>query len=81
MYLTINEPIAFIPTTDGAAARSFYETALGLNFVSDDNFAMVFRIGSSQTMLRVVRTPQPSPPTTSPSSAGRSPTSTPPSPT
>jgi catechol 2,3-dioxygenase-like lactoylglutathione lyase family enzyme len=55
MYLTTSEPIAFIPTTDAAAARSFYETALGLNFVSDDNFALVFRIGSSQTMLRVAR--------------------------
>ncbi len=59
MYLTTNEPIAFIPTVDAAAARNFYETALGLNFVSDDNFAIVFRVGSSQTMLRVVRTPQP----------------------
>jgi catechol 2,3-dioxygenase-like lactoylglutathione lyase family enzyme len=57
--LTTNEPIAFIPTTDAAAARNFYETALGLNFVSDDNFALVFRVGSSQTMLRVVRTPKP----------------------
>jgi predicted enzyme related to lactoylglutathione lyase len=59
MPLTTNEPIAFIPTTDAAAARNFYETALGLNFVSDDNFALVFRVGSSQTMLRVVRTPKP----------------------
>jgi catechol 2,3-dioxygenase-like lactoylglutathione lyase family enzyme len=59
MYLTTSEPIAFLPTTDAAAARSFYETALGLNFVSDDNFALVFRIGSSQTMLRVARTPKP----------------------
>ena len=59
MPLTTNNPIAFIPTTDAAAARNFYETALGLNFVSDDNFALVFRVGSSQTMLRVVRIPQP----------------------
>jgi catechol 2,3-dioxygenase-like lactoylglutathione lyase family enzyme len=59
MYLTTSEPIAFIPTTDAAAARNFYETALGLNFVSDDNFALVFRIGSSQTTLRVARIPQP----------------------
>ena len=58
MPLTTNEPIAFIPTTDAAAARNFYETALGLNFVSDDNFAIVFRVGSTQTMLRVVRTPE-----------------------
>jgi catechol 2,3-dioxygenase-like lactoylglutathione lyase family enzyme len=48
MPLTTNNPIAFIPTTDAAAARNFYETALGLNFVSDDNFALVFRVGSSR---------------------------------
>jgi predicted enzyme related to lactoylglutathione lyase len=59
MYLTTNEPIAFIPTVDGAAARNFYETALGLNFISDDDFAIVFRVGSSQTMLRVARVPRP----------------------
>jgi catechol 2,3-dioxygenase-like lactoylglutathione lyase family enzyme len=55
MPLTTNTPIAFIPTTAAAAARNFYETALGLNFVSDDDFAMVFSIGPTQTMLRVVR--------------------------
>jgi catechol 2,3-dioxygenase-like lactoylglutathione lyase family enzyme len=59
MPLTTNAPIAFIPTNNAAAARNFYETALGLNFVSDDNFALVFRVGSSQTMLRIARTPQP----------------------
>ena len=61
MPLTTGAPIAFIPTTNAAAARNFYETALGLNFVSDDNFALVFeigpalRIGSSRTMLRIAR--------------------------
>ena len=55
MPLTTNSPIAFIPTNNAAAARNFYETALGLNFVSDDDFAIVFSIGPTQTMLRVVR--------------------------
>ena len=55
MPLTTNNPIAFIPTNNAAAARNFYETTLGLNFVSDDNFALVFKVGSAQTMLRVVR--------------------------
>ena len=59
MPLTTNAPIAFIPTTDAAAARTFYETALGLNFVSHDDFALVFRVGSAQTILRVVCAPQP----------------------
>jgi catechol 2,3-dioxygenase-like lactoylglutathione lyase family enzyme len=34
--------IAFIPTRDPAAARAFYENTLGLKFVSEDPFALVF---------------------------------------
>jgi len=56
MTLTTHDPIAFIPTKNAEAARTFYETTLGLTFVSDDNFALVFRVGPTQTMLRVVRT-------------------------
>jgi catechol 2,3-dioxygenase-like lactoylglutathione lyase family enzyme len=55
MPLTHLNPIAFIPTANPAAARTFYEQTLGLSFVSDDNFALVFRIGPTQTMLRVFR--------------------------
>ncbi len=66
--------IGFIPTRDAARARTFYESTLGLRFVSDDNFALVF--DSNGTMIRIARSPDftPSP---SPSSAGRYPTSTP----
>ncbi len=46
--------IGFIPTRDGDAARHFYEEILGLGFVSDDHFALVFRTGAG-TMLRIVR--------------------------
>ena len=56
MPLATLSPIAFIPTNNPEAARTFYETTLGLTFVSDDNFALVFRIGPTNTMLRVVRT-------------------------
>jgi catechol 2,3-dioxygenase-like lactoylglutathione lyase family enzyme len=64
MSLTHHEPIAFIPTLDTKASRAFYETTLGLTFEYDDNFAMVFRVGTSKIMLRVIRvqgdfTPQP----------------------
>jgi len=55
MPLTTTTPIAFIPTNNAAAARTFYETTLGLNFISDDDFAMVFSVGPTQTMLRIVR--------------------------
>ena len=33
---------AFVPITDGEKARAFYEGILGLKFVKDDGFALVF---------------------------------------
>ena len=36
------EVIAFVPSRDLAASRPFYETTLGLTFVGDDGFALVF---------------------------------------
>ena len=55
MPLATANPIVFIPTNNPEAARAFYEQTLGLTFESDDQFALVFRIGPTQTMLRVVR--------------------------
>jgi catechol 2,3-dioxygenase-like lactoylglutathione lyase family enzyme len=51
--LANNPIIAFIPTRDADAARTFYEGLLGLRFVSDDQFALV--MDASGTMLRIVR--------------------------
>ena len=34
--------IAFVPTRDRARAREFYEKTLGLEFISQDPFALVF---------------------------------------
>ena len=34
--------VAFVPITDGEKARGFYEGVLGLKFVKDDGFAVVF---------------------------------------
>src|SRR5437762_13167199 len=34
--------VAFVPTRDPQKAREFYEQTLGLEFVSEDPFAMVF---------------------------------------
>jgi catechol 2,3-dioxygenase-like lactoylglutathione lyase family enzyme len=34
--------VAFVPITDGERARAFYEGLLGLKFVKDDGFALVF---------------------------------------
>ena len=48
--------VGFIPTSDAARARDFYEDTLGLPFVSDDAFALVF--DSNGTLIRVVRAPE-----------------------
>jgi catechol 2,3-dioxygenase-like lactoylglutathione lyase family enzyme len=46
-------PIAFVSTTDPARARAFYEDTLGLTFVADEGFALVFDLAG--VMLRVTR--------------------------
>jgi predicted enzyme related to lactoylglutathione lyase len=43
--------ISFVATRKPGAARKFYEETLGLTFVSDDAFAIVFDMNG--TMLRV----------------------------
>lgn len=48
--------IAFVPTKDPMKARNFYEATLGLQFVSDDGFALVFE--ANDVMLRVVKVQQ-----------------------
>jgi catechol 2,3-dioxygenase-like lactoylglutathione lyase family enzyme len=58
-----NAPIiGFIPTRDADRSRAFYERTLGLTFVKDDGFALVFRSGAN--MVRIARagdfTPAPS---------------------
>ena len=44
---------AFVPITDGEKARAFYEGVLGLTFVKDDGFALVF--DANGIMLRAVK--------------------------
>jgi len=44
--------IAFVPTRNPKKARQFFETTLGLRFVSDDQFALVF--DANGVMVRVV---------------------------
>ena|ERR1700722_4698063 len=43
--------IGFVATQKPEAARNFYEKTLGLKFVSEDPFAIVFEVGDA--MLRV----------------------------
>jgi len=53
--------IAFVATADGARARSFYEHVLGLKFVSEDDFAIVFDSAGAPLRIQKVQklTPQP----------------------
>ena len=43
--------IAFLATTDPIRARAFYEKTLGLTFVADEAFALVFELPGA--MLRI----------------------------
>ena len=45
--------IGFVPISDAARARSFYAEKLGLKFVSEDSFAVVF--DANGNMLRLTR--------------------------
>jgi catechol 2,3-dioxygenase-like lactoylglutathione lyase family enzyme len=45
--------VAFVPTTDAARARAFYEGVLGLRFVKDDGFAMV--LDANGIMVRAAK--------------------------
>jgi catechol 2,3-dioxygenase-like lactoylglutathione lyase family enzyme len=46
--------VGFIPTRDGDAARTFYEKKVGLHFISEDQFAVVFQSG--ENIIRITRT-------------------------
>lgn len=48
--------IAFVPTADTTRARAFYEGVLGLRFVKDDGFALVF--DANGIMIRIAKAPQ-----------------------
>jgi catechol 2,3-dioxygenase-like lactoylglutathione lyase family enzyme len=53
--------MAFAATTDSAKARAFYEGVLGLRFVSEDAFAVVYDVGGVELRIQKVQalTPQP----------------------
>ena len=57
--LNTSKIISFVATANAESARKFYEQTLGLSFVSDDPFAIVFNVNGS--MLRVAKVPQHTP--------------------
>lgn len=44
--LADQEPIAFVATQDAARAKDFYQNVLGLRLISDEEYALVFALGS-----------------------------------
>jgi catechol 2,3-dioxygenase-like lactoylglutathione lyase family enzyme len=57
MSLASLETVAFIPSTNFAAARTFYQDTLGLTFVKEDGHAIVFSLGPHHQMLRIAKAP------------------------
>ncbi len=53
--------MAFVPITDRAKARAFYADSLGLRFVADDGFALVFEHRGTTLRAAVVKSVQPAP--------------------
>ena len=49
--LTASKMVGFLTTTDYEKARAFYETTLGFEFISLDQFALALRAG--QNMIRI----------------------------
>ncbi len=49
--MILDRPIAFLTTNDAASSRTFYQDVLGLEFVADEPFAVVFRVGG--VLLRI----------------------------
>ena len=54
-----SDPIVFVAASNATNARRFYEEILGLTFVSDDQFALVF--DANGTMLRIQKVDHVSP--------------------
>jgi catechol 2,3-dioxygenase-like lactoylglutathione lyase family enzyme len=47
----LDKPVLFVATANAQRSRAFYERVLGLAFVADEPYALVFRVGRS--MLRI----------------------------
>ena len=52
----LDKPILFLATADAERSRAFYERVLGLDFVSDEPPALVFKVGHSMLRIQKVET-------------------------
>ena len=53
--LGASKVVTFVPVTDMAKARAFYEGKLGFEFISHDQFALVVKVGGH--MIRISKMP------------------------
>ena len=53
--------IAFVPTVQPDRARTFYETVLGLRFVSEDHYALMFDANGVRLRIALVQEFKPAP--------------------
>ncbi|MEM7327249.1 MAG: VOC family protein [Pseudomonadota bacterium] len=61
MDLNTAKPTIFLATSDAAAARSFYEGALGLTLTADDPYALVYQLAGTEFRLSKVPNHSPLP--------------------
>jgi catechol 2,3-dioxygenase-like lactoylglutathione lyase family enzyme len=52
--MELDKPILFAATTNSKQSRRFYEETLGLEFVADEPYALVFRIGEIPLRIQKV---------------------------
>ena len=52
--MELDTPILFAATTNSNRSRKFYEEALGLKFVADEPYALVFQSGRLQLRIQKV---------------------------
>ncbi len=57
----LNRPIHFLASADPMKSRVFYENTLGLTFIADEPFALVFDISGSPLRIQKVQSLQPAP--------------------
>ncbi|HLW53816.1 MAG TPA: VOC family protein [Candidatus Angelobacter sp.] len=53
----LDKIVAFVATRNAAKAKEFYRGKLGLKFISDDGFALVFDIGGTMFRIATVKDP------------------------
>jgi len=59
--LADNTIVGFVATTDADRARAFYRDTLGLELISEDSFALVFRAGANTLRISSVPALTPAP--------------------